>query len=117
MINLKTNVVSALKNDTTLTGLLGGPRIYFQLASNADEFPRITYYEQDNRATLYGDSQEIGSEITFVIDIWAKASTTAIADAVNRVMVGLGFVREFAGDLYEQDTGVFHKNMRYRILR
>lgn len=117
MINLKPDVVSALKNDATLTGLLGGPRIYFQVAPNPDEFPRITYYEQDNRPALYGDTQELGSEITFVVDIWAKASTTAIADAVNRVMVGLGFVREFAGDLYEQDTGVFHKHMRYRILR
>jgi len=117
MINLKPNVVSALKNDTTLTGLLGGPRIYFQVAPNADEFPRITYYEQDNRPALYGDSQELGSELIFVVDVWSKASTTAIADAVNGVMASLGFMREFAGDLYEEDTGVFHKNMRYTILR
>jgi len=117
VINLKPDVVAALKNDATLVGLLGGPRIYFQVAPNADEFPRITYYEQDNRPALHGDSRELGSEVTFVIDIWAKASTSAIADAVDRIMTGLGFVREFAGDLYEQDTGVYHKNMRYRILR
>ncbi len=117
MINLKPDVVSALKNDAELVGLLGGPRIYFEAAPNADEFPRITYYEQDNRPALWGDDRELGSEITFIVDVWAKASTTAIASAVDRVMAGLGFVREFAGDLYEQDTQVYHKAMRYRILR
>lgn len=117
MINLKPDVVLALKNDAELVSLLGGPRIYFQVAPNPDEFPRVTYYEQDNRPSLWGDNRELGSEITFVVDIWAKASTTAIADAVDRVMASLGFVREFAGDLYEQDTQVYHKAMRYRILR
>lgn len=116
MINIKPDVVTALKTDAILAGLVGD-RIYFYYPPVEAAYPCISYYELDNRPALYGDNQELASEITFVIDIWAKASTTAIADAVNRIMTGLGFVREFAGDLYEQDTGVFHKHMRYRILR
>lgn len=117
MINIKANVVAALKGDAELVALLGGQRIYFQVAPNAAEFPRITYYEQDNRPALYGDCQELGSEIVMVVDVWSKGSTGAIAAAVDRIMAGIGFVREFAGDLYEPDTGVFHKHMRYSILR
>lgn len=115
MINIKPAVVAALKEDVDLIGLLGGPRIYFQAAPNAKEFPRITYYELDNHGSLYADDMEQASEILIVIDIWHTVKTSEIAQAVDKLMTGLGFVREFASDLYEDDTKIFHKTMRFRI--
>ena len=113
MKNIKTTVVSTLKADTTLKGLVSD-RVIFMSLPDEPEFPCIIYYEQNNSPALVGDGKELTSESVMVIDVWAKGSTTAIAQAVDDVMAGLHFVREFAGDLYETDTGVYHKSMRYR---
>jgi len=113
LINLKTTVVSALKQDATLSSLIAG-RVIFMTLPDSPTFPCITYYEQNNAPALVGDGEELTSESVMVIDVWSKGSTTAIAQAVDSVMAGLNFRREFAGDLYEKDTGVYHKSMRYR---
>lgn len=113
MKNIKTTVVSTLKADTTLKGLVSD-RVIFMSLPEEPEFPCITYYEQNNSPALVGDGKELTSESVIVIDVWSKGSTTAIAQAVDNVMASLRFVREFAGDLYESDTGVYHKSMRYR---
>jgi len=111
--NIKTTVVSTLKADTTLKGLISD-RVIFMSLPDEPEFPCITYYEQNNSPGLVGDGKELTTESVMVIDVWSKGSTTAIAQAVDSVMVSLHFRREFAGDLYESDTGVYHKSMRYR---
>lgn len=116
MINIKPKVVAALKADAALTEFVGD-RIYYYYPPVEAAYPCISYYELDNRPALYGDNQELASEIMIVVDIWSKGSTSNIADAVARVMKSLRFIREFAGDLYEADTGVYHKTMRYRILK
>ena len=113
MKNIKATVVSTLKADTTLKGLVSD-RVIFMSLPDEPEFPCITYYEQNNSPALVGDGKELTSESVMVIDVWSKGSTTAIAQAVDNIMAGLHFVREFAGDLYETDTGVYHKSMRYR---
>lgn len=113
MINLKPTVLAALKNDPALSKLIAG-RVIFMSLPDEPEFPCITYYEQNNSPALVGDGKELTSESVMVIDIWSRSSTTVIAHAVDNVMAGLRFVREFAGDLYESDTRVYHKSMRYR---
>lgn len=114
MKNIKTTVVSTLKADTAIKGYVSD-RVIFYALPDSPVFPCITYYEQNNSPALVGDGKELTSESVIVIDIWATGSTTAIAQAVDSVMASLYFVREFAGDLYETDTGVYHKSMRYRI--
>ncbi|WP_334111255.1 DUF3168 domain-containing protein [Thermodesulfitimonas autotrophica] len=118
MINVKPDVVAALKADATLAGLVGN-RIYFHYPPVEAAYPCISYYELNNRPfyPFYSAGQTLAAEIILVVDVWAKGSTSAIADAVNKVMEGLQFMREFACDLYEVDTGVYHKTMRYRILK
>lgn len=113
MKNLKTTVVSALTNDPTLSSLVDG-RVIFMSLPDEPTFPCITYYEQNNSPALMGDGKELTSESVMVIDVWSRSSTTAIAQAVDSVMASLNFRREFAGDLYENDTKVYHKSMRYR---
>ncbi len=117
MISIKPDVVTALTNDILLTGLLGGKRVYFCVAPNAAEFPRITYYELSNAVARGADDQEELAKISIVIDIWSKVSTTAIANRVDAVMTSIGFSREFAGDLYEPDDQIHHKHMRYKIIK
>jgi len=113
LIDLKPKIAQALTNDPVLSALLKGGVIFTSLPANPT-FPCITYREENNSPGLVGDGEELTSESVMVIDIWAKGDTTAIAQAVDRVMSSIWYRREFAGDLYENDTGVYHKSMRYR---
>ncbi|AZF88354.1 structural protein [Bacillus phage AP631] len=113
MINLRPDILQALENDQELVSLLGGKRIYYRKAKKAEEFPRITYFELDNRPDGFADNEESESEITFQIDIWSKGSTTAIQKKVNEIMKSIGFSRYAVADLYEDDTQIFHYAMRF----
>ncbi|PHG55644.1 tail completion protein gp17, partial [Bacillus toyonensis] len=83
MINLRPEIVQALENNQELVSLLGGKRVYYRKAKHAEEFPRITFFELNNRPDGFADNEESESEITFQIDIWSKGSTTAIHQKVN----------------------------------
>ncbi|MFD1675408.1 tail completion protein gp17 [Alicyclobacillus fodiniaquatilis] len=114
MINLSSTVSSILCNDATLTGLLGGERVYLIRAPNADEYPRITFFELNNYGSNFADDTELESEIKYQIDVWHKGNPNPIALEVDRVMQENGFIRTYSTDIYEDDTNVFHKALRYR---
>lgn len=115
MIDLKPTIYSALKNDSELSTLISDRIFFMQVPTTAriEDGPCITYYEQNNLPVYFADNHEQASELIFVVDVWSKGNTTAIAQEVDRIMKSLGFVRAVAIDLYEQDTGVHHKSMRF----
>ena len=113
MINLRPEIVQALGNNQELVSLLGGKRVYYRKAKNAEEFPRITFFFFFYRPDGFADNDESESEITFQIDIWSKGSTTAIHQKVNGIMKSIGFSRYAVADLYEEDTKIFHYAMRF----
>ena len=120
MINIKPNVLSALKNDSALILLLGGQRIYQLKAPNANEFPRIMFFEYSNVGNLYADDTEQLAEIYIQVDVFCKSSSTSdIAIAVDRIMTSIGFFRVSSSDLYEdlEDTQIYHKAMRYVVTK
>jgi hypothetical protein len=116
MMNLKPMILQALESNQALISLLGGPRIYQLVAPDPNEFPRITFFELVNMDSRFADDEAIASEIHFQIDVWSKESTTAIAQEVDRTMKSIGFRRYSAADLYEEDTQVFHKGLRYKTM-
>lgn len=117
MINIKPEILQALQANATLLSLLGGNHIYQLVEPNADEFPRITFFEVTNTDEDYADDTAISSDILIQIDIWNKSSTSAIAIEVDKTMKTLSFQRTYAVDLYESDTQIFHKAMRYLTTR
>lgn len=121
MIDIKPVVLQALESNQALVDLIGQDRdglvrIYQRgTVPYADEFPRITFFEYVNYDNEFADDEEIGSLIAVQVDIWHMVSTTAIAKAVDKAMKAAGFRRTSAADLYEDDTKVFHKGLRYQI--
>lgn len=114
MIDIKPTVYDALIANTALVSLLGsGIRITQLVAPDATVFPRITFFELSNIDSLYLDDTAFASEIGLQIDIWSKASTSAIAAQVDISMKSLGFKRMSSQDFYESDTKIFHKALRY----
>ncbi|MED0676985.1 DUF3168 domain-containing protein [Aneurinibacillus thermoaerophilus] len=114
MINLKPKILQALESNQALVSLLGGKRIYQLVAPKPDEFPRVVFYEIDNKDGKFADDEAISSDIKIQVSVFSKGSTSAIAQEVDRTMKSLGFSRYASTDLYEEDTKVFHKPMRYK---
>lgn len=113
--DIKTKIRTALLNNTALVSLLGGERIYQLAAPNATEFPRITFYEVTNRDAAFADDMPIMADVIVQIDVWSKGSTSAIAGEVDETMKTQGWSRTSAADLFEDDTKVYHKAMRFRM--
>lgn len=121
MINLRDDILNALKQNTSLVELLGtykGLPAIFNLNSPDDEiYPRITFFELNNVDQDYADNQPINSLIRFQIDIWSKGNPINLANEINKTMESLGFVRTFTTDLYESDLKVYHKPIRFKIYK
>lgn len=113
MINLKPAILQALEGNQALVNLLGGPWIWW-LKGEASKDAYVTFFELTNVDSLYADDEAVASEIHVQVDVWTKDSPTAIAEEVDKTMKALGFRRYSAVDLYEEDTGVYHKALRYR---
>lgn len=113
MIDMGATIKSTLTGDETLTGMLGGARVYRVKAPNAEEFPRITFFEITNFASDFADDEELMSRIEFQVDVWTKGSFAAIADQVDTLMNTIGFYRTGSAEFYEDDVQTYHKALRY----
>lgn len=115
MINLKQEIYQALSSDSTLLSLLGGNRIYQIKAPDATEYPRVTFFELMNIASEFADDAEIQSNISFQVSVWTLNSSylASIGNRIDQIMKGLDFRRNFSMDIYEDETKVFHRPMRF----
>lgn len=117
MITMKSAIRTALINDAALVNLLGGQRVYAIKAPNADEYPRITFFEVTNFDANHADDQVYSSRMVYQVDVWSKINPDPIAKEVDRILKSIGFARTGGADLYEDDVQVFHRALRYGILK
>ncbi|MDR0979505.1 MAG: hypothetical protein LBL91_06300 [Lachnospiraceae bacterium] len=108
MINLKPEILKKLKEITGVTVSYFYPQDWTGL-------PAISYYELDNSEADSADDDEYTSNIAIQVDIWAKSSSVCSSNAIqaNTKMRELGFKRTLSLDLFENDTGIHHKTMRF----
>ena len=117
MIDLKPEILQALRGNIALVELLGGPKVWPEVAPESTKEPYITFFELVNVDDQYADDKAYASEIHYQVDVWSKGNTGPIAIEVNKTMEALGFYRTGAVDLYEDDTKTYHKALRYKINR
>ena len=115
MLNVKTTVYSALKNDATLIALTPGG-IFADKKPEAGSYPCIVFAEISNVPAINADNEEDISRVTVQISVMTDSgSTTAIAERINEIMTKvLEFNRQFSGDILDGDIKI--KAMRYVIL-
>lgn len=118
LIDLEPVVVSALRNDPELIGLLGrdakGNTKVYPLAAPDISLPKVTFFELTNFDNKFASDKALSSAIHFQVDVWHNSNTTKISSVVNHVMESLGFVRSGTNSLYEADTKIYHKVLRYK---
>ena len=108
MINIKPLILAELEK-------LNVPVFFFH-PSDWSTLPCITYYEASNTSYIRTDDQEQLSEINIQIDIWSEtpSKNSELALQVDEKMSSIGFVRQFSGDLINDN--IHHKTMRYRAI-
>ncbi|MCK9327264.1 MAG: hypothetical protein M0P69_17360 [Bacteroidales bacterium] len=114
MITMKSSIKTALLS-AEIIKLLQGARVYAVKAPRAEEYPRITFFEMVNFDENYADDTSYSSRLVYQVDIWSKANPDPIAVEVDKEMKSIGFTRIAGADLYENDTQVYHRALRYGI--
>ncbi len=118
MLDVKKKVYAALKADSALVSLLGSDaKIQFYYPNSFAALPVVTYQElnQADENQGYWDNSPNSVESTIQVDVWVSSGTTTdVVKRIDAVMHGLLFNTDFSEDLYEPDTKIQHRVLRYR---
>lgn len=74
----------------------------------------ITYYENNNSPALNGDDVPLYSTSTYDFDVYKDGNYLKIVSELKKVMIKNNFVWiEDSPDMYEEDTGLYHKTITF----
>lgn len=110
MDTLQTEIYTALQAT--------GERVSYAYPQEGATLPCISFYEAANREFRQVEGREAVTEVEYVVDIWGTTpeGNMAIALSADTQLATLRMKRTFSHDLYETDTRIHHKSMRYRAL-
>lgn len=90
------------------------------LRYDGNETTYVTYQQTDSANPFSGDD-ELQYYIDFYdFDIYSKGNYIPIAEAIKTILKDNGFTWEptrSSGDMYEDDTGYYHKSLSFSIER
>jgi hypothetical protein len=88
------------------------PVAFQTYSGKADTY--ITFFSYLEKAELHADDEEETSGNYIQLDLWSKSDYTELIGEIHKRMKEAGFIKLNFYDLYEKDTKVYHKVMRYR---
>ncbi len=112
----QSELTAALKNDDELSTLAKGG--FHNLVAEQDKpFPRVVFSELNNRPTKHADDEEVKATVNFQVSIFNNSQTVmhekAMVKAIDRIMKALSYRKYDSQSLYEKDTKLYHKPLRY----
>ncbi len=107
-MNYKTTIQTALSS-------LGVPVSFQVYRGTATTY--ITYFCYNEMGEEYAENIQIATGYYVQVDIWSLVSDyEALAQQIKVAMITVGFMGYTAQDLYESDTKIFHKAIRFNII-
>ena len=82
--------------------------------------PYIVYIQQDADGSFSGDDGLLGYVDYYDFDVYSKGNYLSIVESVKQLLVQNGFVWQpsrSSEDMYDVDTGYYHKTLNFAILR
>ena len=82
--------------------------------------PYVVYMQQDADNSYSGDDALLGYVDYYDFDVYAKGNYNKIIEQVKQLLTENGFVWQpsrSSADMYEVDTGYYHKTLNFAILR
>jgi len=107
MMNLNQLILNTL-ND------VGSPVDY--MSYSGSERTYITFFEYDQGAGLEADDKEQSTAHYIQIDIYSPGNFLSIVKNVKRKMKQAGFKKNFETEMYENDTKLYHKVLRFYFI-
>lgn len=101
--------INKLIKDTL--NILGVP-VSFQTYKGSEK-TYITYFCYNEQGEAWAENKEIATGFYIQVDVWSKTDYTELVEMVMTTMLAAGFTRTIAQDLYENDTQIYHKTMRF----
>ena len=80
----------------------------------------ITYMNQDMDGSLTGDDDLLGYVEFYDFDIYSKENCSKVIDEMRKILEENGFVWQVSRssmDMYETDTGYYHKTLNFAIYK
>ncbi|KRG15614.1 hypothetical protein ACA30_05865 [Virgibacillus soli] len=109
-------LLSALKANEKLTSLVAGG-FHNLVAKQKADFPRVVYTEIRNSDEGFADNEVKKSIVNFQISIFCDEATihkqTQITKIVAKIMHELQYKKYDSHDLYEEDTKLYHRGLRF----
>ena len=102
-------------NSKEIIDLLPNKKVYFLHATNPNKKLYLEYEIINEFGAEYSENEEDYTTYIVQIDIFSTGDYTQIESIVKKAMTDNGFSRDMAADLYEKDTGLYHKAMRFNI--
>lgn len=76
----------------------------------------ITFHEYLASGEEYEDDEETLTAHYIQVDIWSKKDYIDIVKNIKRLLLKVGFKRLNEVDLYEEDTKIYHKGLKFYYL-
>lgn len=73
----------------------------------------ITFFEYLQQGEQFSDDTEEITGHYIQIDVWSKRNYNKIVRKTKRLLKTKGFIRKFETELYESDTKIYHKIIRF----
>lgn len=109
------NIKSFVRNvllDTEIIGLTGDNTVYFLHAIDPIA-PYVEYEIFDESGNAWAEGKEVSTDYYLQVDIFSKGNYSNLENKIKEKMGNAGFERSTTADLYEEDTQLYHKAMRF----
>jgi hypothetical protein len=92
----------------------------FPITKKGEAETYVTFRQYDEKSALTADDKEQKTGYYVQVDFWTKDALvyTDLSEKVKQTLIDAGFIKRGAADLYEEDTQIYHKGLRfYYILK
>ncbi|WIV10542.1 prohead protease [Proteiniborus sp. MB09-C3] len=113
-MNIREYVRNILTNEEILN-LTEDKKVYFLTGGEEAKPTYVCYQIIDEYGSFFEENEEVITAFNVQVDIFSKGSYSQLEQIIKDKMKQAGFYRGMAADLYENDTGLYHKAMRFSI--
>lgn len=113
------NIKQILRNvlmTPEIINLTANKKVFLLDATNAAP-PYVVYTIIDEWGADFAENEEIETAYSIQVDVFAKGDYAELEDKIKKVMTGNGFCRTSAFDFYEDNTGLYHKALRFNFTK
>ena len=93
---------------------LNTPVAFQKYSGKAENY--VTFHEYLAAGEEYEEDEEALTGHYIQVDVWSKSDYTGLVNNLRAVLISAGFKRLTEIDLYEDDTKIYHKGMKFYYL-